>query len=280
LVRIRRIKASDFRSIIRLTNEERWGFGIRDIKRMMAPQPGGCLVAVLDKHLVGFTTAISYGRELAWIGNVVVHRKHRRGGIGSNLVQSAIGNLLRSRVKRIGLYSYPENRPMYERLNFRTTGGFVRLSISRRTGEKMSENGEVPFREILWLDKHAFGADRTRLLQRLLREFPKSWTWIHRGPQLSGYSVVKQYQDSSEIGPSVSKEMGHNAIAKLLQSSIGLASKWPLELSVPESNERVLETAGRLGFRVDRKGLVMSYASLDTITVSPAIVAFGFLDKG
>jgi hypothetical protein len=169
---------------------------------------------------------------------------------------------------------------MYERLDFGTTGGFVRLSTSRRAGGKATQNGGVPFRQILRLDKRAFGADRARLLKRLLREFPKNWTWTRRGAKLSGYSVVKQYQDSSEIGPSVSKEMDYDATATLLQYSTGLARKWPLELSVPESNRTVLETAGELGFRVVRKGLVMSHAGSDPVTVSPAIIAFGFLDKG
>ena len=274
------MKTADFGSIIRLTNEEHWGFGIRDLKRMMKLQPEGCLVATLDGHPIGLTTTITYGKKLAWIGNVVVHRKHRGAGIGSNLVQSATKHLLRSHVKRIGLNSYPENRSMYERLNFKTVDGFVRLSISRRTRKIVSRNEEVPFRQILRLDKRAFGADRTRLLQRLLSEFPRGWTWILNGAQVSGYSVVKQYQDSSEIGPSISQQMNQDATATLLQSSIALARKWPLELSVPESNQTVLEAASRLGFRVERKGVVMNFADLDTVTVSPAIVAFGFLDKG
>jgi len=274
------MKTTDFRSVIKLTNEERWGFGIRDLKRMMTLDPKGCLVAVLDGRPIGLTTTILYGRKLAWIGNVVVHRKHRGASIGTSLVQSAIRYLLRSHVKRIGLNSYPENRSMYERLNFITVDGFVRLSVSRRTRKPEGETKEVPFRQILRLDKHAFGADRTRLLQHLFREFPRGWTWILKGTEVSGYSIVKQYQDSSEIGPSVSQDMNQDTLARLLQSSIVLARKWPLELSIPESNRTVLETATRLGFRVERKGVVMSYADLDTITVSPATVAFGFLDKG
>lgn len=274
------MKTTDFRSLIRLANEEHWGYGTRDLKRMLALDPNGCLVAALDGRPIGLTTAISYGRKLAWIGNVVVQRKHRAAGVGTSLVRSAIKHLLRLRVKRIGLNSYPENRSMYERLNFRTIDGFVRLSITRRTRKPASEKEEVPFRQILRLDKRAFGADRTRLLRHLLRDFHESWTWILKGAEVSGYSVVKQYQDSSEIGPSISEQISPDEIATLLESSIALASKWPLELSVPESNQAALEAATRLGFRVERKGLVMSFADLSTVAASPAIIAFGFLDKG
>ena len=280
MLRIRPMKTTDFRWVIELTSKEHWGFGIRDLKRMVALDPKGCLVAVLDGRPIGLTTTISYGKKLAWIGNVVVDRKHRGAGIGTSLVQSAITHVLRSHVKRIGLNAYPENESMYERLGFRTVDGFVRLSISRETGKPANESPKIPFGQIMKLDKRAFGADRTRLLQHLLREFPRGWTWTLKGAEVSGYSIVKEYQDSSEIGPSVCQDVNQERIARLLQSSIALARKWPLELSIPESNWTVLEAVTRLGFRVERKGVVMSYSSLDTITVSPATVAFGFLDKG
>jgi predicted N-acetyltransferase YhbS len=280
LLRIRFMRATDFRSIIKLTNEEHWGFGIRDLRRIRALEPRGCLVAPLDGRPAGLTTAISYGRGLGWIGNVVVARTHRNEGIGSSLVQAAIRYLIRSHVRSIGLYCYPENKSMYERLGFRTIGGFVRLSISRRTRRRVAENRQVPFREILRIDRRAFGADRTRLLRRLLDEFPRSWTWTLDGSLVSGYAVVKPYQDSSEIGPSVCEHMNEDAIRTLLESSLDLVRKWPTEMSIPESNQTVLETALRLGFRVQRKGFVMNLAGRDRICISPAVAVLGFLDKG
>jgi len=274
------MRSADFGSIIKLTNEENWGFGARDLRRMRALEPKGCLVAALDGRPVGLTTAISYGKKLGWIGNVVVARMYRNAGIGSGLVQTAIRHLLRSHVRSIALYSYLENKSMYERLGFRTVSGFLRLSISRRTQKRVTGNRQASFPEILKIDRRAFGADRTGLLRRLLSEFPRSWTWLLRGSAVLGYALVKQYQDSSEIGPSVCEQMNQDAVGTLLESSLALASKWPVEVSVPESNRTVFETAIRLGFRVERKGVVMCLTSTDRIRISPAIVAFGFLDKG
>lgn len=274
------MRTADFQTIIELTSEEHWGFGIRDLRRMLALEPKGCLVAALEGRPVGLTTAISYGKKLGWIGNVVVARKHRNAGIGSSLVQTAVRHLVRSHVRSIALYSYTENRSMYERLGFRTVAGFLRLSISRRTRKRVAENRQVPFREILRIDRRAFGADRTRLLRRLLNEFPRSWAWILKGSAVSGYALVKQYEDSCEIGPSVCEQMNQNAAKTLLESSLALARKWPVEISVPESNQTVLKTAIRLGFRVERKGVVMNFANRDRIKTSPAIAALGFLDKG
>jgi hypothetical protein len=130
------------------------------------------------------------------------------------------------------------------------------------------------------LDKRAFGADRSKLLTRLHHEFPEGWAWIANEDRVSGYSVVKQYQDSSEIGPLVCEEMNEESIGVLLSSSIARTEMWPLEMSAPASGPTVAETAKRLGFRQEKKGVVMSYARLDPIMIGPAIGALGFLDKG
>jgi GNAT superfamily N-acetyltransferase len=274
------MKATDFRSIIKLTASEYWGFGTRDLKRMMALEPRGCLVATMDAGPIGFTTTISYGRDAGWIGNVVVNGKHRGVGIGSNLVQSAVKHLLRMHVKRIGLYSYPENEAMYKRLGFEMTDGFATVSMPDGTENFTKTTEKIPIRQILRLDKHAFGADRSKLLRRLHREFPEHWTWIVNEAGVSGYSVVKQYQDSSEIGPLICEQMNQESIAALLGSSITRTEKWPLEMSAPLSNPTVEETAERLGFRLKRKGIVMSYARLEPVVIAPAVGALGFLDKG
>ncbi len=279
-MQIRPIKKSDFPSIIELTNEEEWGFGTSDLRRMKALQPKGCFVATVSGIPVGLTTTAAYGRRVGWIGNVVVSKQHRGAGIGSSLVQSGIRHLLRMRVRKIGLFAYPENEAMYKRLEFETTGNFDRLSASHGTVDSTEVIGRVPFHHILDLDKRAFGADRSRLLRRLYHEFPKYWAWVTNSAKVSGYVLVKQYQDSSEIGPLICEHMNQEDVGKLLRSSISLTDKWPLEMAVPESRLKVVEAAARLGFRVERKGFVMSYARLGSVVIPTSVGAFGFLDKG
>jgi len=274
------MKTTDLLSIIRLTDREEWGFGTRELRRMMALEPKGCLVAKMNGRLIGLTVAITYGKSCGWIGNVVVDRKHRGAGIGSSLVQSAIRHLLRGHVKTIALYSYPENEAMYKRLGFNTTDSFARLSMSEDIESSRQRTGRVPLNQILSLDRRAFGADRSRLLRRVYREFPKSWAWVINDDRVYGYSLVKRYKDSSEIGPMICEPANHEPVATLLRSSISLVRKWPLEMSVPESNLTVLEAATSIGFRVEKKGVVMSYTRLDPAIVKPSIGAFGFLDKG
>ena len=278
-MRIRLIKKSDFPSIIELTNEEEWGFGTPDLRRMKALQPKGCFVATVSGIPIGLTTTAAYGRSVGWIGNVVVSKQHRGAGIGSNLVQSGIRHLLRARVRRIGLFSFPENEAMYKRMGFDTTDGFERLSLSHCTQDTTEGIGRVPFHQILRLDKRAFGADRNRLLRRLYREFPKHWAWVINS-EVSGYSLVKHYQDSSEIGPLICEHSSQENITGLLKYSAALTEKWPLEMTVPEPRLKVAEAAARLGFRVERKGSVMSYAKLDPVVIPDSVGAFGFLDKG
>jgi predicted N-acetyltransferase YhbS len=280
LLQIRLMKITDFASIIRLTDREQWGFGIRELRRMMALEPKGCLVATVNGRLIGLTVAITYGKSCGWIGNVVVDRKDRGAGIGSRLVQSAIRYLLRGHVKTIALYSYPENEAMYKRLGFSATDSFARLSMSEDIESSRQRTGRVPLNQILSLDRRAFGADRSRLLRRVYREFPKSWAWVIKDDMVYGYSLVKRYKDSSEIGPMICEPASYEPVATLLRSSISLVRKWPLEMSVPEPNLTVLEAATSIGFRVEKKGIVMSYTRLHPAVVKPSIGALGFLDKG
>jgi len=279
LLQIRSMRATDFRAILRLTDQEHWGFGTRDLRRMLRLAPKGCLVAAEHGRPIGLTTAITYGKNLGWIGNVLVQRRHRGAGVGTKLVESAVGHLRRE-VRSIGLNSYPEEKSMYERLNFNAIESFVRLSTSRPIGKKTSEKRDAPFSQILELDRRLSGVDRSRLLRVLHSEFRRNWAWILNGSRVSGYSLVKEYRDSSEIGPIVCEEMSLSTVSTLLQSSMVLAGRQPLELSVPESNRTALEAASLLGFRVEREGLVMCLADLDKVYISPAIAAFGFLDKG
>jgi len=58
-----------------------------------------------------------------------------------------------------------------------------------------------------------------------------------------------------------------------------LTTRWPLELSVPLSNRVFVEAARRTGFRVLRKGLVMSLTRLMKVKIASRTLAFGFLDK-
>jgi GNAT superfamily N-acetyltransferase len=247
---------------------------------MKTLQPRGCLVATKGDELIGFTMAISYGGNVGWIGNVVVSRKHRGAGIGSGLVEHAVKYLLRRRIKRIGLFSYPENEPMYKRLGFERTNVFSTLSMRDSTEIFTRTIERIPFGQILRLDKRAFGADRSRLLRVLHRDFPERWAWIIDHARVSGYSVVKQYQDSSEVGPLVCEQMNEQSIGTLLRSSIARTEKWPLEMSVPGSSPVVAATAESLGFRLEKKGVAMTYARLQPTVIGPTIGALGFLDKG
>jgi nitrate reductase NapE component len=152
--------------------------------------------------------------------------------------------------------------------------------VSHGTEDSTERIGRIPLRQILSLDKRAFEADRSKLLRRLYRELPKRWSWVTNIAGISGYSLVKQYQDSSEIGPLICEDMNQESIGKLLSSSVALTDKWPLEMTVPESNSSIIEAAARHGFRVERKGFVMSYVGLRPIAIAASVGAFGFLDKG
>jgi len=59
---------------------------VADIRRYLALQPDGWLVAVAQGRPVGMVGAVDYG-PFAWVGLMAVHAEAQQRGIGSALLQ-------------------------------------------------------------------------------------------------------------------------------------------------------------------------------------------------
>lgn len=144
-----------------------------DWERFRALEPEGCFLAEIEGRPAGTATTTCYGRDLAWIGMVLVHPDCRRRGVGTALLGHAIEYLLRER--RIGcvkLDATPEGRPLYEKLGFQAEWGLqrwwrqgVRAGQEERRDSGPGKGGLGE--ESLRLDQRVFGADRGGLLTLL-----------------------------------------------------------------------------------------------------------------
>lgn len=74
----------DLSAALALSTAEGWNQTAADWARMVALAPAGCFAASEDGHLIATVTTTSYGRDLAWIGMMVVHPGRRRRGIGAD----------------------------------------------------------------------------------------------------------------------------------------------------------------------------------------------------
>ena len=166
------MRRADIPFAVRVTNLERWGIPPRDFERILRLDARGSFIATDGRVRVGLATTTSYGREIAWIGNVVVKKRYRGMHIGQSLVEHAVNYLNERQVKRVALYSFNDNVQFYRRLGFQSGPKFARFrrapNPTRRKTSGIRTSGPMSLTRMLRLDRRAFGADRSRLITFLL----------------------------------------------------------------------------------------------------------------
>jgi ribosomal protein S18 acetylase RimI-like enzyme len=118
MLRVRQMHPSDIPFAIRLTDQEKWGITRSALQRLLRLTPRGCFITHDGTSRLGLLTTTTYGRELAWIGNVIVDREHRGKHIGNRMVEHAVSFLRKLGVRHIALYCFSENVRFYENLGF------------------------------------------------------------------------------------------------------------------------------------------------------------------
>ena len=106
LIKIRLLKESDIAAAMELKEFAGWNQTESDWRLLLKLEPEGCFAAVLDDQVVGTTTTTRYGRELAWIGMVLVRPEHRRSGIATKLMKTAL-DYLKPKVETVKLDATP-----------------------------------------------------------------------------------------------------------------------------------------------------------------------------
>jgi GNAT superfamily N-acetyltransferase len=206
-IEIRLLFESDIPSAMRLKEAAGWNQTEADWRRLLSLQPDGCFGAVSDGELVGTTTTTIYG-ELAWIGMVLVAPERRRQGIASRLMSVAL-DYLKRRVATIKLDATALGRPVYEQFGFAVESQLERWS--GRANSPGRETGAVidahAIRELLKLDRVAFNADRSNLIERLVIDSCISPVLLRAADgALSGYALARTGTRKTYIGPLVVSE--------------------------------------------------------------------------
>ncbi len=276
------MRRTDIPFAIRLTNLEGWGITKTDFERIIRLDPRASSIACLGKKRVGMVTTTSYGREIAWIGNVVVKGLARGKHIGQRLVEHAVAYLRGSGIRKIVLYCMWKNVRFYEKLGFVRDVRFIRLHRKAQFDRYRSEHDRdfgnsslLP--RMLAVDKKAFGADRSKLLRLLLTENRHGVIFDSVN---KSFLVVKTYNDMSEFGPWVGTTSFDDNDGKLIKRITNQYGGKSIEASCLASNRRVLNGLKREGFRVTDVGYRMCYAKKQKIGSDQVNFLLGFLDKG
>jgi len=275
------MSASDIPFAVKLSSQEEWETPPSDFKRILRLNPYGSFVAREGNSRVGMITSITYGKDLGWIGNVIVDKRYRRKHIGRRLMQYTVEHLKSIHVKHIGLYCFENNVEFYKKLGFVAMVHFVRLRRPRKP-MKTSEHEtrkRPSLSALVNMDRKAFGADRSKLIRSWIAE--KSATYFgFTNQEKSAFLFVKSYSDMFDLGPGAAFNASNEDLSELLTESIGYACRRPIEVSCLAQNRRMLRLLGESGFRTINRGFRMYLNHDPRLGVDKSAILIGFPDKG
>ncbi len=205
---IRLLFESDIPAAMQLKDAAGWNQTEKDWQRLLALEPNGCFAAMKDGRLVGTTTTTTYGNDLAWIGMVLVDPQQRRQGIATRLMNVAL-DYLKDKVATVKLDATALGKPVYERFGFKVESVFERWSGISNAGsaDKADRDG---IRDVLALDRFAFHADRSKLIEKLIDDacVPPVLLRAAEGV-LNGYALARKGTKADYVGPVVANSAEH-----------------------------------------------------------------------
>jgi predicted N-acetyltransferase YhbS len=220
---------------------------LEDLRLYRQIQPDGWFVAEKAERLVGMVGAANYGK-LAHIGLMAVHPEAQRQGIGLALMQFLLDRLGRQQIPLVTLDASQMGRPLYDRLGFipyDETITFQRLAplsvVPQPSG--IQPITMVDLDELVEKDTQVFGADRRKVFQVLLENFPdRGFLQRDENGKLVGYLFAQK----NRIGPWVMLKPGR--AEALFQAALSLGDKWMLSLTVPSVNAEAMDLLKQYGF--------------------------------
>ena len=252
------LTASDIPECMRLKESAGWNQTEQDWRNVMALAPEGCLRIEECGAVVATTTAVCFGQELGWIGMVLTDPAYRGRGYARCLMQEALAQLSARRVRWIKLDATDMGRPLYEQLGFRTEGLIERWL--RPPGAVLPPcTAPGPFRLDVALDREAFGADRSELLEVLAK--------METATLESGaYAMGRPGSKAHYFGPCVSRSREH--ARDLLTWFLGQHQREPVYWDVLSANSEAVDLAREHGFEKVR---TLSRMSLDSVADTPRL---------
>ena len=243
---IRQFTDRDVTAALQLCRSAGWNQLDSDWSRLIRYEPHGCWVAEVDERLVGTVTTTRYGRDLAWIGMMLVDPNFRRRGIAMALLRTSIEHLQSQGIPCIKLDATPEGKLVYEQLGFQTEWTYRRwqceLAPIRDDSEQLTPPDRSPSPSLLSaaasLDVHAFGVDRVDWIRRLIRDSSTCF-------RADGWGMIRPGHLAHYLGPLIAANA--QTAAKIVDDLLtGVAGK--IFWDVPQTNPQAVRLAEQRGF--------------------------------
>ncbi len=269
----------DFAFAASLTDVMNWDLTEKDLGYMMDLEPEGCFVALDGAERAGVVTTVRFD-NIGWIGAVMVDLEHRSKGVGSLLMKHAMDYLTSRSVKTIGLYSYVDTAPFYERFGFKRDSSFIRLVGQGATGsirvKALKRMRESDLQDVVNLDGLCVGGSRERLLRRILMDSRELCYVARKNKQLVSFIMADWYR--REIGPWVCHPGFDAEAVNLLRVVLSRLAGLEVHIGVPEKRREILDALRDMNFREELRVVRMYYG--ESLGDKGCLLAMESLERG
>lgn len=207
-VRCLAFEPKHLKDALALSRQAQWPHRLEDWSLTLALSRG--LVAVdagapEGAQVVGTVLMTPYGEDAATINMVIVDEGWRGQGLGRRLMDEAM-DLAGDRPLR--LVATTDGLPLYEKLGFREVGAVLQHQgeggSAQFAKEDVAPAGKDDRTAIAALDRQAFGADRSQLLERFADV--GSFTLLRRNGAPVGFAALRDFGRGQVIGPVVAPD--------------------------------------------------------------------------
>ena len=221
-------------------------------------EPEGWVVVEDGARLVGVGGSVSFGR-CAYLGLMAVAPEAQRRGIGAAVFEEILARCAASGRSLLLLDASDAGAPLYAKYDFRDRGPSLSYLIAPRASraEREGDDGVRVERidprdpgivdEIAAFDARCYGADRSRLLRRMMRELEgQAFAARDLAGEIAGYAVAQ----ARSFGPCMARSA---EVARALAGrALALPSEAPVRWLIAGQNREAVALAQALGGVPDR----------------------------
>ena len=279
-IEVRLLEESDIPATLRLKELAQWNQTENDWLRLLRLEPNGCFCATFDGELVATTTTTIYRPELAWLGMVLVDPKRRQLGIATRLMNAALEYLAKAGVSTVKLDATPAGCSLYRKLGFKDESLIERwVGFAGPREVTCSSLDTTVRRKVSVFDSHAFGAERSKLLEMLIDDccVTPLVTTAADG-NLTGYGLAREGSAAVYAGPLLATST--DAATTLLDGLLSQVSGQRVYVDLNRSFVGGRKILTERGFVKQRDLVRMSYGQASDAGSSPLIFAIAGPELG
>jgi GNAT superfamily N-acetyltransferase len=244
---VRLLNKEDIPFALAQTEREGWDTTAESFEMHLVLDPEGCFLALVDDEPAGMVAATRF-HDTGWIGDLIVEPAHRGRGVGTLLMERALGFLEAAGRTTQRLEADPAGISIYKKLGFVHEYESPRFRLDESPGPTRavsSVGSGLEPGEAAAFDRPIFGDDRTELLGEIVKRARAVYRYPSSG-SLSGYLVVQPSRAGARVGPWLAKDP--EIAEKLLRWALAEIRGEPIVVAAPGVNREGQELLERFGF--------------------------------